>query len=107
MPLQKLVQKQRWARCYSTGNIVSKCNAKYSSICLKYSAMCKCIYMMMQCIAKVEGGSFLYFFINTQMELLKGLGIQSIVITDGKTPLNMYQSPEGVALPMATPAVAQ
>lgn len=31
--------------------------------------------------------------------LLKGLGIQNVLITDGKTPLNLYQSPSGFSQP--------
>ena len=31
-----------------------------------------------------------------QMQLLQGLGVQNTIITDGKTPLNMYQSSHGI-----------
>lgn len=33
----------------------------------------------------------------SQAGLLKGLGIQNVLITDGCTPLNLYQAPGGFA----------
>ena len=35
-----------------------------------------------------------------QMQLLQGLGIQNTLITDGKTPLNLYQASQGT-VPLA------
>jgi len=35
----------------------------------------------------------------SQVGLLKGLGIQNVLITDGSTPLNLYQSPGGFVQP--------
>jgi major vault protein len=35
-----------------------------------------------------------------KMQILQALGIRNTVITDGKTPLNMFQSPQGLSLSM-------
>lgn len=57
---------------------------------------------MQLCIPNIP----IYILIILQMQLLQGLGIQNTIITDGKTPLNMYQSPQSTPL-FASPGTAQ
>ena len=37
---------------------------------------------------------------NAQLHMLQGLGIRSTLITDGKTPVNLYQASNGNLTPM-------
>ena len=40
--------------------------------------------------------SHLHIHAHTQLKMLQALGIQNVLITDGKSPVNLFQSPQGI-----------
>lgn len=45
--------------------------------------------------------------IPSQAKLLQSLGIKSTLITDGKTPINLFQTAQGLVGGMGTPGLGQ